>query len=283
MELLIVTGLSGAGKSKAVEMLEDMDYVCVDNIPPKLIPAFGQILKGSNNKRTAIVVDARAGEGLDVLMSSLEELSDIGVNYRILFIDCDDTVLVNRFKETRRRHPLAKKYNNSTTEALKAERKLMTPLKDKADYVIDTTHMKPAQLKERVAGLFLSGTSEVITVQIMSFGFKHGIPADADLVFDVRCLPNPFYIPELKNLTGLDETVSSYVMSFEQSQVLFDKIVDLIDYAMPLYIEEGKSELVIAFGCTGGHHRSVTFAEGLAKHLEENGIKCSIHHRDIQK
>jgi len=284
MEFLIVTGLSGAGKSKAVEMLEDMDFVCIDNMPPALVPAFGQIaLKSETDMKTAVVVDVRAGKDFDEILPALDELNDMGVEYRILFIDCANNVLVRRFKETRRRHPLARKYGNSLEKALAAERDLLQPIKERADYDIDTTQMQPKQLKERIAGLFYGNVQETLNVQCMSFGFKYGIPADADLVYDVRCLPNPFYIPELKHQTGLDSPVHDYVMKFKESQDFLAKIVDLTDFSLPLYAKEGKSDLVIAFGCTGGKHRSVTFAQELYRHLCQTGMTASVIHRDIQK
>ena len=284
MEFLIVTGLSGAGKSKAIAMLEDIDFVCIDNMPPALLPAFGQIvLKSESDFRTAVVVDVRAGESFNSLSDSLDELTNMGVDYKILFIDCEDGPLINRFKETRRRHPLSKKYNNSLGDAIRAEREIMAPIKERADYVIDTTHLSSAQLKERIVGQFLGNCERGLFIHCMSFGFKHGIPADADIVYDVRCLPNPFYIPELEFKTGLDKEVADYVMQFETSQKLLDKIIDMTDFSLPLYAEEGKSELVIAFGCTGGHHRSVTFAEAMYKHLQEKGFKTTVIHRDITK
>lgn len=284
MEFLIVTGLSGAGKSKAVEMLEDIDFVCVDNMPPSLLPAFGQmVLKSPPESRFAVVIDARIGTAIKAFAGALDELNDMGVPYQLLFIDCEDSVLVNRFKETRRRHPLANEYNQSISEAIAAEREMIAPFKHRADFSIDTTYLSAKQLKERIAGLFLGSGEQTLRVQCMSFGFKYGLPSDADLIFDVRCLPNPFYVPELKSKTGLDEAVSDYVMQFEQSQELLHKLTDLIDYTLPLYQEEGKSELVIAFGCTGGKHRSVTFAEGMSRHLREEKIHCHTTHRDIQK
>ena len=264
MEFLILTGLSGAGKSKAVEMLEDIDFVCIDNMPPTLLPAFGQIvLKSPADSKFAVVIDARAGSGITEFSGALDELNEMEVPFQLLFIDCEDSVLVNRFKETRRRHPLANEYNQSISEAISAEREMI--------------------LKDRIAGLFLGSGEKTMRIQCMSFGFKYGLPSDADLIFDVRCLPNPFYVPELKTKTGLDEPVSSYVMGFEQSQEFLQKLTDLIDFSLPLYMEEGKSELVIGFGCTGGKHRSVTFAEAMSKHLRERRIHCNTIHRDIQK
>ena len=284
MEFLILTGLSGAGKSKAVEMLEDIDFVCIDNMPPTLLPAFGQIvLKSPADSKFAVVIDARAGSGITEFSGALDELNEMEVPFQLLFIDCEDSVLVNRFKETRRRHPLANEYNQSISEAISAEREMIAPFKQRADFSIDTTYLSSKQLKDRIAGLFLGSGEQTMRIQCMSFGFKYGLPSDADLIFDVRCLPNPFYVPELKTKTGLDEPVSSYVMGFEQSQEFLQKLTDLIDFSLPLYMEEGKSELVIGFGCTGGKHRSVTFAEAMSKHLRERRIHCNTIHRDIQK
>ena len=284
MEFLILTGLSGAGKSKAVEMLEDIDFVCIDNMPPTLLPAFGQIvLKSPADSKFAVVIDARAGSGITEFSGALDELNEMEVPFQLLFIDCEDSVLVNRFKETRRRHPLANEYNQSISEAISAEREMIAPFKQRADFSIDTTYLSSKQLKDRIAGLFLGSGEKTMRIQCMSFGFKYGLPSDADLIFDVRCLPNPFYVPELKTKTGLDEPVSSYVMGFEQSQEFLQKLTDLIDFSLPLYQEEGKSELVIGFGCTGGKHRSVTFAEAMSKHLRERRIHCNTIHRDIQK
>ena len=217
MEFLILTGLSGAGKTIAVEMLEDIDFVCIDNMPPTLLPAFGQIvLKSPPESKFAVVVDARAGSGISEFSGALDELNEREVPFRLLFIDCEDSVLVNRFKETRRRHPLANEFNQSISEAIAAEREMIAPFKQRADYSIDTTYLSAKQLKDRIAGLFLGSGEKAMRIQCMSFGFKYGLPQDADLVFDVRCLPNPFYVPELKTKTGLDEPVSSYVMDSEQ-------------------------------------------------------------------
>ncbi len=284
MNFVIVTGLSGAGKSKTIEMLEDIDFVCVDNLPPKLIPAFGQILqKSEQDFKTAVVTDIRSGTGFKALFDSLGELKSMGIEYKIIFIDADEKTLVNRYKETRRKHPLLNKYNDSIKDAVRAEKEILEPVKQVSDFVIDTTHLSAKQLKDRVASLFLENLQQTMQIQCLSFGFKYGIPSDADLVFDVRCLPNPFYIEELKTKTGLDESVSSYVMQFDQSKELLSKLEDLIDYSVPLYREEGKSELVIAFGCTGGKHRSVTFAEAMFKHLKEKDLRVSVSHRDITK
>ncbi len=283
MNFIIVTGLSGAGKSKTIEILEDIDFVCIDNLPPKLLPAFGQIVqKSEQDTKTAIVTDVRSGNGFRELFTSLGELRELGIDYKILFIDAANSTLIHRFKETRRRHPLMNKYKD-VSEAIEAEREIMEPVKQVADFIIDTTHMSPKQLRERIAGLFLENLQQTMQIQCMSFGFKYGIPADADLVYDVRCLPNPFYIDSMRSLTGLNEEVSSYVMKFEQSKELLKKLEDIIDFSIPLYREEGKSDLVIAFGCTGGKHRSVTFAEAMYAHLKDSKLPVSIIHRDIAK
>ncbi len=283
MKLLIVTGLSGAGKSKAVEMLEDIGFACIDNMPPQLLPAFGQLVLKTEETdlKTAVVVDSRAKKFQDTI-EALDQLKDMGVDCRILFLDADDAVLIRRFKETRRRHPLSAEFD-SVEDAIAAERKLTRAIRDRADFTIDTSHMAPKQLKERIANIFLGSVQDALQVQCMSFGFKYGIPADADLVFDVRCLPNPYYIPELKNLTGLDQEVHDYVMQFPESTAFLQKLMDLLDFTIPLYAKEGKSELVLAFGCTGGKHRSVTFAQEVYQHLASTKNSATVTHRDIQK
>ena len=284
MNFIVVTGLSGAGKSKVIELLEDIDFVCIDNLPPKLLPAFGNIVqKSEQDFKTAVVTDVRSGSGFKEMTSSLKELKSMGIDYKILFVDADNKTLINRYKETRRKHPLGRKYKESLSDAINAEREALNPIRQISDFVIDTTHLTPKQLKDRIAGMFLENLQQTMQIQCMSFGFKYGIPSDADLVFDVRCLPNPFYIDELRNLTGLNEEVSSYVMKFEQSQKLLEKLLDVIDFSVPLYREEGKSELVIAFGCTGGKHRSVTFAEECYEHLKAKDLRVNITHRDITK
>lgn len=283
MNFIIVTGLSGSGKSNVINVLEDIDFVCIDNLPPKLIPAFGQIVqKSEQDTKTAIVTDVRSGSGFRDLFSSLDELRNMGIDYKILFTDADDKTLAHRYKETRRKHPLSNKYKN-LSEAIAAERLILEPVKQMADFTIDTTNTTTKQFRERIAGLFLENLQQTMQVQCMSFGFKYGTPADADLVFDVRCLPNPFYVDDLRPLTGLNEEVSSFVMKYDQSKEFLKKLVELIDFTLPLYREEGKSELVIAFGCTGGKHRSVTFAEEMFEHLQEGGIPVTVMHRDITK
>ncbi len=285
MEFLIVTGLSGAGKSRAVDALEDIGFYCVDNIPPKLIPTFYDLCAkaGDTFSRVAVVTDIRGGDMFSSLFETLDDLKNEDKHYRILFLDANDYVLINRFKETRRKHPLAENNLGSLEQAVKLEREILRPVREKADYIIDTSFLSPAQLKERISNLFLGDSSQALMVHCVSFGFNYGIPTEADLVFDVRCLPNPFYIEELKHLTGLDEPVYSYVMKWEQTKGVVQRLISLIDYMLPLYCDEGKSQLVIAIGCTGGKHRSVALAQLLYDHLLENGHRTSVNHRDIQK
>ena len=285
MEFLIVTGLSGAGKSRAVDALEDIGFYCVDNIPPKLIPTFYDLCAKAGNtfSRVAVVTDIRGGDMFSSLFETLDDLKNEDKHYRILFLDANDYVLINRFKETRRKHPLAENNLGSLEQAVKLEREILRPVREKADYIIDTSFLSPAQLKERISNLFLGDASQALMVHCVSFGFKYGIPTEADLVFDVRCLPNPFYIEELKHLTGLDEPVYSYVMKWEQTKGVVQRLISLIDFMLPLYCDEGKSQLVIAIGCTGGKHRSVALAQLLYDHLLENGHRTSVNHRDIQK
>lgn len=285
MEFLIVTGLSGAGKSRAVDALEDIGFYCVDNIPPKLIPTFYDLCAKAGNtfSRVAVVTDIRGGDMFSSLFETLDDLKNEDKHYRILFLDANDYVLINRFKETRRKHPLAENNLGSLEQAVKLEREILRPVREKADYIIDTSFLSPAQLKERISNLFLGDSLQALMVHCVSFGFKYGIPTEADLVFDVRCLPNPFYIEELKHLTGLDEPVYSYVMKWEQTKGVVQRLISLIDYMLPLYCDEGKSQLVIAIGCTGGKHRSVALAQLLYDHLLENGHRTSVNHRDIQK
>ena len=283
MKLLILTGMSGAGKSTAFKMLEDLGYYCVDNLPIPLLKSFIDLSEQPSAKEQKLVVgiDIRSGESLHLLQSVLSELRQDGKKYSILFLDAEDEVLVKRYKETRRNHPL------SGTERIQAgiikERAAIGFLKEEADYIIDTTHLSAAQLKERISNIFLDNVMTGMLINCTSFGFKYGPATEADLVFDVRCLPNPFYVDELKKQTGLDQPVRDYVMKWPQSIELLNKIVDLVDFLIPYYLDEGKSQLVIAFGCTGGKHRSVTFAEYLYKHLSDKGHKVTVNHRDILK
>ncbi len=283
MEMIVITGMSGAGKSSVVDAMEDMGYYCVDNLPVQLIGKFVELASQSSDHITkmALVVDARGGETFQSLISVLDQLPQ--GSFRLLFLDCVDDKLVTRFKETRRKHPLSTPANPSIAQALLRERAMLEEAKARADFIVDTTHLSRIQLREQINRMFLGKVSQGMLINVMSFGFKHGYPSEADLVFDVRCLPNPFYIKELKRQTGLDPAVSAYVMQFEQAQELLKKLKDLMQFLIPLYIKEGKTQLVVAFGCTGGKHRSVTFAERIFADLLANGSYVTVNHRDITK
>ncbi len=284
MELIIVTGMSGAGKTQAAKQLEDMGYYCVDNIPPAIIPSFVELSSRSGGElsKIAIVTDVRGGNMFSEISGVLANLSEKSMNFKILFLDAADEVVIRRYKENRRKHPLLHG-EMSLSEAVANERKMLARIHSSADYVIDTSYISIAQLKEKLSGIFLKNAKDALKIQCKSFGFKYGADTEADLVFDVRCLPNPFYIEELKLKTGLDSEVREYVLNSEDAINFLNKTTDFIDCAVPLYAKEGKSQLTIAFGCTGGKHRSVTFAELLSKHLKEQNYDCISVHRDIQK
>ena len=285
MEFIIVTGMSGGGKSSAIKVLEDIGYFCIDNMPPQLIPNFAAICSenGEINK-VAIVTDIRGGTLFLKLSEGISGLANTdGIDVKVLFLEASKEVLMKRYSETRRKHPLDEVSGGDLSKAIDAEAELLSDIRANADYKIDSSLLTTAQLKGQIAELFLDKPSDSIIVSCMSFGFKYGVPGEADLVFDVRCLPNPFYVPELKHKTGLDKEVRDYVMRHEQSRILESKIWDMADFLLPCYISEGKSRLVIAFGCTGGKHRSITFAERTAAHLRDKECKVRIVHRDIEK
>jgi UPF0042 nucleotide-binding protein len=286
MQLLIVTGMSGAGKSSVMDVMEDIGYYCIDNIPPKLISKFVDLCRQSESEisKVAVAVDIRTGDMFTEIFRSWQELKNApDVDVKVLFIDAAHEVLIKRYKETRRKHPLQEKFNGNILEAIEYEASQLSQLREIADYFIETTSLTASQLKEQIKVIFLDKSSDSLLIKVMSFGFKYGVATDSDLVFDVRCLPNPYYIDELRSHTGCDDCVRDYVMSFDQSKELFNKLCDLIDYLIPLYVHEGKSQLVIAFGCTGGKHRSITFAELMAKHLSEKDYRVQKYHRDITK
>ncbi len=285
MELLIVTGMSGAGKSQAANALEDMGFYCVDNIPPAIIPSFVDLSARSGNElsKIAIVTDARGGNMFSEISDVLLSLKEMAVSYKILFLDASNEVLIRRYKENRRKHPLTGNNDISLADAVKKERELLEKIRFSADYVIDTSFISISQLKLRLTAIFLGSMSNVLKIQCKSFGFKYGLDTEADLVFDVRCLPNPFYVEELKQKTGLDKEVRDYVLDSPDSKEFFKKLIDFIDCSVPLYAKEGKSQLTVAIGCTGGKHRSVTFAEVIGEHLREKNYDCITVHRDIGK
>ncbi len=284
MQFIIVTGMSGSGKSTAVNVLEDIGYYCIDNMPPELISKFADICAQSDGKidKVAFVVDVRGGDLFLKLQDTVSSLKSEHINLKILFLDSSDDVIVRRYKETRRKHPLDEVSYGNIRKAIATEREILIPIKAAADYYIDTSITSTSQFRERMYSIFLEN-DDYMHIDIRSFGFKYGPLAEGDLIFDVRCLPNPFYIPELKEKTGLDTEVSSYVMKFDEAKELCKKLTDLLDFLIPLYEKEGKAQLVVAFGCTGGKHRSVTFAEAIAKYLKNKNYKVRIAHRDIEK
>ena len=285
MEFIFITGMSGAGKSSAANAMEDLGFYCIDNIPPMLITSFVDLAKKGeiNLSKIAIVTDIRSGEAFKNIQSVFKKLSNEEVFYKIVFLDASDNELARRYSETRRKHPLCDEYNLTVEQAVVKEREMLQSVRAMANFVIDTTSLKSGQLKKQLSALFSGEGISTLNISCVSFGFKYGPAADANLVFDVRCLPNPFYIKELKPLTGLNSEVSDYVMSFDSSKEFAKRILNLIEYSVPLYKDEGKSQLVIAVGCTGGKHRSVTFAELIYKRLHELGYRVSVNHRDIEK
>ena len=284
MEFVIVTGISGSGKSSAVKVLEDIGFFCIDNMPPQLIPNFAAMCNENTEiTKVAIVTDIRGGAMFFKLSECIAKMHIAGIDIKVLFLEASKEVLMKRYKETRRKHPLDEVSIGDISKAIDAEIELLSEIREDADYIVDSSFLSSGQLKEQIADLFLDKPTDRMMVSCMSFGFKYGVPSEADLVFDVRCLPNPFYLPELKHKTGRDAEVRDYVMKFEQSRVLRDKLLDMIEFLLPHYVAEGKSRLVIAYGCTGGKHRSVTFAELTAAFLREKECKVKILHRDIEK
>ncbi|MEK9199430.1 RNase adapter RapZ [Ureibacillus sp. 179-F W5.1 NHS] len=282
-EIVIITGMSGAGKTVAVQSFEDLGYYCIDNLPPALLTTFLALMKESerNITRIAAVMDMRGGEFFESLIDALDLLEkEAYVKTRVLFLDADNETLVRRYKETRRSHPLAPQ--GLPLEGIEKERAMLAELKGRAKFVYNTSHMKPRELRERIGNEFSNTNRPKFFINVMSFGYKNGIPIDADLVFDVRFLTNPYYVEELRPKTGLQEEVSSYVLASEETQMLITKLKDLFEFMIPQYIHEGKAQLVIAFGCTGGQHRSVTLAEYFGK-LFSDHYKTAITHRDINR
>jgi UPF0042 nucleotide-binding protein len=281
VKFLIVTGLSGSGKSETMNALEDVGFYCVDNLPPALIGKFAELCFKPDDSldKVAIGVDIRGIQYFKDFDESLKHLREQNYPFEMLFLDCNDDILLKRYKMTRRNHPLAK--DVQIPEGIKRERKIMKQFMAQADSVIDTSNMKPKDLQREIKKIYLKGDESLnITISVVSFGFKHGILTDADLVFDVRFLPNPFYIEELKYRTGDEEDVASYVMNSPISTEFYEKLLDMIHFLIPQYVEEGKQHLVIGIGCTGGRHRSVTITNLLAKDLDEKGYRVVKKHRD---
>jgi UPF0042 nucleotide-binding protein len=284
IRFVIITGLSGAGKSQAVHSFEDLGYFCIDNLPPMLIPKFAEVAAQSEGKinRIALVSDIRGGDFFSNLQEALQMLRGVGLGYEILFLEADDDVLICRFKETRRRHPLSSL--GSITEGIKEERRLLAEIRSQADKIIDTSDLSPQQLKEEITTLYAPGSEEEnILITLVAFGFKYGVPLDSDLVFDVRFLPNPHYVEHLRPLTGCDENVKEYVWKWTITHKFFQKLVDMVEFLVPCYIKEGKPQLVISIGCTGGKHRSVAIVNELEKILKGKNYRVITEYRDISK
>ena len=285
MDFLIITGLSGAGKSRAADVLEDLDYYCVDNMPIALMPRFAElcIATGGRYEKVALVTDVREKDSFTELLKILDELNDMNCHCRILYMDADVRTVVRRYKESRRPHPLAAS-GGSVEDAVYREIDQLTPIRERADFIVNTSSLTLGALQNKLFSLFAGdGARKELDVTVTSFGYKYGLPMDADLVFDVRFLPNPFYVEELRTLTGLDRPVAEFVFSCQQTRTFMEKIQDMLEYLIPLYIEEGKLNLTVAIGCTGGRHRSVAIAAALCEHLRAIGIKSGNYNRDIDK
>jgi|SRR5690625_619382 len=282
-QLVIITGMSGAGKTVAIQSFEDLGYFCIDNLPPSLVPKFLSLLRDSTNdiKKIALVMDLRGREFFDSMFDALDQLAqEEWLQEQMIYLDANDETLIRRYKETRRSHPLAN--DGLPLEGIKKERDILSELRGRVKKTIDTTRLTPKQLREKIINLYSTEDQAIFSVNFVSFGFKHGILLDADLVFDVRFLPNPHYVPHLQPLTGLNPDVASYVMKWPETKVFYEKLIDFLKFLLPQYREEGKTQLVIAIGCTGGQHRSVTLAEDLAKQLASQ-FATHATHRDIEQ
>lgn len=285
MEFLIITGLSGGGKSRAADILEDLDFYCVDNMPVALIPRFAELCAATKGRyeKVALVTDVRQKKGFNEIFTALDELKKMDFGYKILFMEAEQKTIVKRYKETRRPHPLASKGDTIET-AIKKEAEFLAPIREISDYIINTSHLTLGQLQNQLYALFSDSEKDrAITINVMSFGFKYGLPLDADLVFDVRFLPNPYYVEGMRVHSGLDADVRDYVFSFEETNGFMDRLMDMILYLLPMYVEEGKYTLTIAMGCTGGRHRSVAVASALAGQLKCMDMNVACIHRDISK
>lgn len=281
--LIIITGMSGAGKSQVMRSMEDLGYFCVDNLPPMLIPKFAELCAQSGGKVTkiALVVDIRGGEFFDTLVQVLEDMEKQGLLYEILFLEASDATIIRRYKETRRRHPMAP--HGRISEGISRERDRLEQIRGRATHIIDTSGLATTELRSKIAALFTEEHEhERMTITVVSFGFKHGMPMDADMVMDVRFLPNPFYVESLRRKSGRETLVGDYIWKWPVTQQFMEKLSGLIDFLVPHYIKEGKSQLVIAIGCTGGLHRSVFIAEKMFEYLKGKGYKVNVEHRDIK-
>lgn len=283
-ELVILTGVSGAGKSTAIGFMEDIGYYCVDNMPPVLLNTFLELIENkSERQKIAIVIDIRSTENFDLLVDLLNKKEDFNYDIKVLYLDIKTHIALKRYKLTRRKHPFSDRFNGDIAKALEYEREKLSTVRQMADYVVDTSDTAVNQLRSRLTQILLGSDRDIMNIHVMSFGFKHGIPAEADFVLDVRCLPNPYWVENLKSKTGLDKEVKDYVFSFAESKELLAKLIDMLDFLNPLYIKEGKSQIVVAIGCTGGNHRSVAIAESLKEHFCSRWDNVSVNHRDINR
>ncbi len=283
-DIIFLTGVSGAGKSTAMSFMEDIGYYCIDNMPAELVTTFMNLIaKSDNYNRIAIVTDVRSRGVFTAFSDAVEDLKYGEYNVRVIYLDIKNHIALKRYKLTRRKHPFADKFSGSIEDALNYEKEVLAPVRQNADFIIDTSDLSSNQLRNRLTQILLGDEKEVMNIHVMSFGFKHGIPTDADFVLDVRCLPNPYWVESLRSKTGLDSEVYDYVFSFDESKKLLEKLKGFLDYLNPLYIKEGKSQLVIAIGCTGGNHRSVAIAEALAKHFNRHWDNVTVNHRDIER
>ena len=284
MELLIVSGRAGAGKSQALSSFEDMGFYCVDNVPPSMIPVFARMAQQLGRfPRVVVVTDVRTGDTSAELEQCLQELREAGIPFRILFLDCSDDEIERRYRETRRRHPLEGAGDGSITDAVRREKYMLNSIQEVADVRIDTTRISVKQLREQLISMFAEEPDRLMSVRFISFGYNYGVPEEADLMLDVRCLPNPFYVDELRHRTGLDADVRNYVFDSDSTAEVMSQVKSLLDTLLPLYREEGKTQLVVGIGCTGGRHRSVAVAEDLNSYINSLGYRSRVVHRDIGK
>ncbi len=286
LRFVIITGMSGAGKSIVIQSFEDLGYFCVDNLPPTFIPKFAELIRQSEGRinKIALVSDIRGGRFFESLQSSLNQLNELRIDYEILFLESETSELIKRFKETRRKHPLWNQYN-SIKDAIEHERKELEIIRTRSQLIVNTSNMTPKDLKEKIRRQYTPETEYQgnLFVSIISFGFKHGLPLDADMVFDIRFLPNPYYLDELRPLSGNDSEVADYVMNFNITGKFIDKLHDMVDFLLPQYLKEGRTQLILAIGCTGGRHRSVVIANWLKDQLMQTGYQVALQHRDLDK
>ena len=283
-EIVLLTGVSGAGKSTAMSFMEDAGYYCIDNMPAELISTFIELMEKSDDySKIAIVADVRSKGVFTAFTEAVEDLKYGDYLVKIIFLDIKTPEALKRYKLTRRKHPFADKFQGRLEEALQYEKSVLTPIRQSADFVIDTSDLSNNQLRSRLTQILIGEDKDVMNLNVMSFGFKHGIPTDADFVLDVRCLPNPYWVEALRSKTGLDKEVHDYVFSFDESLDLLERLKSFLDFLNPLYIKEGKSQVVIAIGCTGGNHRSVAIAQELYKHFSRHWDNVTINHRDIER